>query len=168
MPWEFVALTVIGNLPVTFGVPDSTPALDKVTPEGRDPVLCEGWSGVPRSFHGEGAVLAFDEGRRVDRGDRRSLDYPQREALGNRITESIGSREGDRVTPALRRSAREHTPYELHPPGQPPRLRDRRSWLALCCDGKGPEGTSKVPDPDHPLDMEKERVIVTPTGNIHK
>ena len=39
MPCEFVALIVIGKLPVTFGVPDSTPALDKVTPEGRVPVL---------------------------------------------------------------------------------------------------------------------------------
>ncbi len=39
IPRKFATLIVIGKLPVGFEVPDSKPALDKVTPEGRVPVL---------------------------------------------------------------------------------------------------------------------------------
>ena len=62
VPTPLLAVRVIGKVPLAVGVPESTPAVDRVTPVGSVPVSVKVGAGNAGGGHREGAGRAFGEG----------------------------------------------------------------------------------------------------------
>ena len=94
------AVKVIGNDPVSVGVPDSEPWV-KDTPPGRVPDSVIGGRRVTGGRWREAPPGADEEGRRRRRGDGRRLVHGEGEGLGGRAAHAVGGPDGDRVAPTV-------------------------------------------------------------------